>query len=211
MTIEELIIEYRKLGNYKTKDLDNLNKRLIKEKVDVSFLKDKVIGEDEFHRTYFQVSMGQLKTTEEKLDFIYENRLALNDWWHVDQLTQFVKNLDLDDVYKRAKEYVKHPHAHLRRWGYVIFMPGLVKDKRSFDMIVSLLKDDPHYHVIMAEAWLISYLAIYHPDRTFEYLNNCDLSYSIVGKAIQKICDSFRVDDRTKERFKSIRSKYKSK
>ena len=65
MTIEELIIEYRKLGNYKTKDLDNLNKRLIKEKVDVSFLKDKVIGEDEFHRTYFQVSMGQLKTTEE--------------------------------------------------------------------------------------------------------------------------------------------------
>ena len=61
----------------------------------------------------------------------------------------------------------------------------------------------------MAEAWLISYLAIYHPQETFKYLDNCNLNYNIVGKAIQKICDSFRISDEYKNKIKGIRKKYK--
>ena len=35
------------------------------------------------------------------------------------------------------------------------------------------------------------------------------LNVSIVGKAIQKICDSFRINDGWKTRFKELRKKYK--
>lgn len=201
--------EFKKLGNYKTKDIDILNKKLIKDNIDVSYLKDIIAKEDKYHRTYFQVSLSYLKTVEEKMKFIEENAYLLNDWWHVDQLPQFLKNLNLEYVYNKAKIYCNDNNPFLRRWGYVIFMPTLVKDERSFDMITSLLKNDEHYYVIMAEAWLISYLAIYFPDKTLKYLNDCNLSYDIVGKGIQKICDSFRIDDEYKEKFKLIRKKYK--
>lgn len=209
MNLNLLEKEFKKLGNYKTKDIDTLNKKLIKDNIDVSYLKDIIDKEDKYHRTYFQVSLGYLKTVEEKMKFIEENAYLLNDWWHVDQLPQFLKNLNLEYVYNKAKIYCNDNNPFLRRWGYVIFMPTLVKDERSFDMIISLLKNDEHYYVIMAEAWLISYLAIYFPEKTLKYLSDCNLSYDIVGKGIQKICDSFRIDDEYKEKFKLIRKKYK--
>ena len=66
-------------------------------------------------------------------------------------------------------------------------------------------KDDEEYYVQMAEAWLISYLGIYAPQKTFDYIKGCPLKYNIIGKGIQKICDSFRVSDEWKEKFKSLR------
>ena len=128
----------------------------------------------------------------------------------VDQLPQFLgKSLNLELAYEKAKVYVESNLTFTRRWGYVIFMPSLVKDKKSFDLIVSLLKNDNEYYVIMAEAWLISYLAIYHPEKTYKYLSDCNLNYDIVGRAIQKICDSFRIDIEYKNKVKEIRKKYK--
>ena len=211
MDIKELEVLLNNLGkNKKTKDVDKLNKILIKSKTDVSFLKDIVLDQQRYHRTYFQVSLGLIKNVEEQFKFIEDNFYNLNDWWHVDQLTQFIsKDLSLDYAYKKAKEYINHPHKFARRWAYVMFMPTLVKDERSFDVIVQLLKDDNEYYVVMAEAWLISYLGIYYPDKTLEYLKTKPLEYNIVGRAIQKICDSFRINDDYKNKFKEIRRIYK--
>ena len=61
----------------------------------------------------------------------------------------------------------------------------------------------------MAEAWLLSFLGISHPQATMDYLKTCGLNYNIVGKAIQKVCDSYRVDKETKDKFKEIRKIYK--
>lgn len=210
MNLNELEIRFNALGeNYKTTDVDRLNKQLIKEGADVSFLKDIVIDRQEFHRTYFQISMGQMNTLQERLTFIEDNFYNLQDWWHVDQLTQFIgKKIDFDICYQRACEYVKHPHPFARRWGYVLFMPTLVKGDH-FDEIIKLFRDDYEYYVIMAEAWLISYLGIYHSEKTLEWLKSKPLKYNTVGRAIQKICDSYRVSDEVKERFKAVRKLYK--
>lgn len=212
MTLEQIKNEFKNLPeNYKTKDIDRLNKRLIKQQEDVSCLKDICLEEQLYHRTYFQVEMGKLKTLEEQYKFIEDNFYLLTDWWHVDQLTQFLHEVDLNFAYSKAKEYVNHQHPFARRWGYVMFMPTLVKEKASVDMIISILKDDPEYYVVMAEAWLISYLAIYHPERALEYLSTTTLDYSIIGRAIQKTCDSFRVKDEVKEIAKSFRNRYKNR
>lgn len=211
MNLQEFEIEFSKLGNnYKTKDVDKFNRDLIKRGVNVSFLRDIVLEKQEYHRTYFQVSMGQIKGIEGKLEFIEDNFDKLNDWWHVDQLSQFVdKELTFDMAYEKAKEYVNSDMPFARRWGYVIFMPTLVKDEASAEDIIKLFKDDDEYYVQMAEAWLISYLGIYAPEKAFEYIKKCPLKYNIMGKGIQKICDSFRVSDEWKEKFKSLRELYK--
>lgn len=210
-----LILEFEKEfallpDNYKTKDVDKFNRALIKKHRDVSFLRDIVLERQEYHRTYFQVSIGQLDGIETKLSFIEDNFDKLNDWWHVDQLSQFVgKELTFDLAYKKAKEYIKSDMPFARRWGYVMFMPTLVKDKNIADMLFELFKNDDEYYVQMAEAWLLSYLGIYAPEKTLEYLTKCPISYNIVGKGIQKICDSFRISDEWKEKFKEIRRLYK--
>jgi len=91
MKIKEFEIKFNELGtNYKTKDLDRFNKSLIKSKVDVSFLRDIILDNQEYHRTYFQVSLGRIHNIEEKFLFIEKNFDKLQDWWHVDQLQQFI-------------------------------------------------------------------------------------------------------------------------
>lgn len=211
MNLQEFEKEFSKLGkDYKTKDVDRFNRDFIKRGVDVSFLRDIVLDRQEYHRTYFQVSMGQIKKIEDKLKFVEDNFDKLNDWWHVDQLAQFVdKELTFDLVYEKAKEYIQSDMAFARRWGYVIFMPTLVKDEARAEDIIKLFKDDDEYYVQMAEAWLISYLGIYAPEKAFDYIKRCPLKYNIIGKGIQKICDSYRVSDEWKEKFKSLRKLYK--
>ena len=106
-------------------------------------------------------------------------------------------------------KYIDSDMTFLRRWGYVSYIPTLVKNPRSFEMIISLLKDDNEYYVQMAEAWLICEIMIYYPEKTLLYLKNTDLKYNIIGKAIQKICDSFRISEEYKNLVKEIRKKYK--
>ena len=211
MDLRELEQEFEKLGaNYKTKDVDRLNRALIKSGEDVSFLGEFVLEKQQYHRTFFQVSLAQKKGIEEKLAFIEEHFDKLQDWWHVDQLSQFVdKELRFDIAFEKAQRYVESEMPFARRWGYVMFMPTLVKDVEAIEPILSLLKDDDEYYVQMAEAWLISYVGMYHPEKALEYLGQCPLKYNIAGKAIQKICDSFRVSDENKLRFKELRKKYK--
>ena len=211
MTRKELDAELLALGeNYKTADLDRLAKKLIKQKADLSFLSEDQPLDDKYNRIYFQTSLCQLQTIEEKLEFIENNFDKLNDWWHVDQLSQFVDHLlTLPIALAKAKEYIKHENPFARRWGFVMFMPTLVKEEGAFEEIVPLFFDDDEYYVAMAEAWLISYLAVYHTEKTERYLASKPLEYNIVGKAIQKTCDSFRVNKDTKERFKALRGLYK--
>ena len=211
MTLAEFEAEFSKLGSeYKTKDVDSLNRSLIKRHEDVSFLGDIILSKQEYHRTFFQVSLAQLKGMKAKFAFIEENFDKLQDWWHVDQLSQFVdKELEFDFVYEKAKEYIQNEMPFARRWGYVMFMPTLVKEPGAAEKLFPLVKDDDEYYVQMAQAWLISYLGIYEPEKTLEYLEGCPLKYNIAGKAIQKICDSFRVSSENKVRFKEVRKKYK--
>ncbi len=93
---------------------------------------------------------------------------------------------------------------------YVLFIPRLVRDASKIEPLFELFKNDEEYHVIMGEAWLISYLAMCDANRTYTYLQNCDLKYNIVGKGIQKICDSYVVSGEDKERFKGLRSSRKN-
>lgn len=50
------------------------------------------------------MSLGCLKGLEELFKFILDNFDKLNDWWHVDQLPQFIlKKLTLEFAYFKAR------------------------------------------------------------------------------------------------------------
>ena len=211
MLYEQILEYFSSIPNIKTKDIDNYNKKLIKKGTDVSDLKDYTLSYQILHRTYFQVSLKLLNDTKKQFSFIEENNDYLQDWWHVDQLTQFInKPIDFDFAYIKSKEYILSPKPFMRRWGYVLFLMGLQKNKNNTKKILALMKDDDEYYVQMAQAWLICDLAVFNPKEVIMFIENSTLNYNILGKAIQKIVDSYRISDEVKEYVKSLRSKLRN-
>ena len=210
MRYEEVAGALRAMGDMKTKDVDQYNKSLIRNKADVSDLRRHVLEDQLVHRTYFQVSLRQLKRAEEQFAFIEENAELLQDWWHVDQLLQFIrKPVDFSFAFQKAKQYVRSDMLFLRRWGYVLFLAGLQKDPQHTNEILSLIKNDDAYYVQMAEAWLIADLAVFNMADVAEFMEKTDIAYNIAGKAIQKMCDSFRISAEDKAYMRSLRSRWR--
>ena len=134
--------------------------------------------------------------------FIHEN-LLFSDWWHTDQIISYVADLDFDVALGYSKNYIQSEDPFIRRWGYVLFISKLCKGHAS--QLLPLMYDDEHYYVQMAQAWLIAELAVHEPEAVYAWFKKKDLKYSINGKAIQKICDSFRISDDWKAEFKTLR------
>ena len=202
-TKEQIQVELDALPeHYKTGDVDRLIRRLVKQKADVSLLRPYILTEQQFHRIYFYVSLDQIKDVNERMAFIHEN-LLFSDWWHTDQIISYVADLDFDSALAYAKEYIRHEDPFIRRWGYVLFISRLCKEHAA--QLLPLMHDDEHYYVQMAQAWLIAELAVYEPEAVYEWFGENDLRYSINGKAIQKICDSFRIERQWKQKFKELR------
>lgn len=208
--IDKIMAELSAMPDRKTKEIDAYNKELIKSKTNVNQLNEHILENQLLHRTYFQVSLGQIKDPKAQFAFIEQNEAYLKDWWHVDQLNQFLKKpVDFEFAYSKARQYINSDKPFTRRWGYVLFLAGLQKDPVHTKMILDLLKNDPEYYVQMAEAWLICDLAVFNPKETIRFIEESDLSYKILGKAIQKMVDSFRIKAEDKLYVKSLRLKLK--
>ena len=194
--------------NYKTKDVDALIKRYVKSKADVSALREYVLAEQQFHRIYFYVSLDQIDDVNKRLNFINDN-LLFEDWWHTDELIKYVADLDFNTALSYAKKYVCSKDPFIRRWGYVMFISKL--GRGHADELLPLVGNHDHYYVQMGEAWLIAELAVAEPEAVYRWMDANGLKYNINGKAIQKICDSYRISDEWKELFKGLRQKLKSR
>ena len=189
-------------ANFKTADVDRLIRQYVKVKADVSALRPFILEEQQFHRIYYYAALKQMKSAGERMVFIHEN-LLFSDWWHTDQVIKYVADLDFDTALEFASEYIQSEDPFIRRWGYVLFISRL--GRSHAEALLPLMKDDDHYYVQMAESWLIAELAIFEPEIVHRWISANGLKYSINGKAIQKICDSYRVSPEWKARFKALR------
>ena len=191
-------------ANYKTKDVDALIKRYVQEKADVSCLRDYILTEQQFHRIYYYVSLDQIKGAGDRMAFIDRN-LFFTDWWHTDELIRYAAKAPFEELMEYAQRYVKSDDPFIIRWGYVMFIGQQCKGHA--DEILPLMQNHEHYYVQMGEAWLIAELAIFEPEKVYGWFQENDLLYNINGKAIQKICDSYRIADGWKDEFKGLRAK----
>ena len=203
LTKEQVLSDIAALpAPYKTADIDRLIRGYAKERADSSMLRPYVLSHQELHRIYFYVALRQIKDVNMRMAFIHEN-LLFEDWWHTDQLISYVADLPFDIALKYAEAYVQADDPFIRRWGYVMFISLLCHGHAA--ELLPLLHDDEHYYSQLAQAWLLAELAVFEPEYILRWLSSCSLKYSITGKAIQKICDSFRITAAWKQEFKRLR------
>lgn len=194
-------------AGYKTADLDRLIAKLVRQRADVSALREFVLTEQDLHRIYYYVNLKQIKDVRARMAFIHEN-LLFCDWWHTDQLIHFVADLPFAEALDYAKGYIQSADPFIRRWGYVLFISRLGRGHAA--ALLPLMKNDAAYYVRMAEAWLIAELAVDEPEAVYAWMSANDLAYDVNGRAIQKICDSFRISAVWKEAFKALRPQLKN-
>lgn len=75
--------------------------------------------------------------------------------------------------------------------------------------VIYLLDNIKHnaYYVNMAIAWAVSVAYVKYPTITMEYLKNNTLDDFTYNKALQKICESYRVSDEDKSAIRRMKRK----
>ena len=151
---------------------------------------------------YFGLALSRAKTIEEQLNFLRDNIKKAKSWAITDCVQTYLKKSDFNMFLKFFKDLHDSNLTYERRFCYVFGLKHW-KNPRIFD-IFPLIQTNEEYMVMMAEAWLLATVAIQYPDQVYTYLEHLD-DLALKRKTISKMCDSFRISDEQKVRFKKLR------
>jgi len=132
----------------------------------------------------------------------------VNNWATSDMCISSMKQMKNNEKYfNLAKELIKSKKEFEVRTGYIIMLFHFL-DEKHIDTILDILnkeKSSDYYYVSMAKAWLISVCFVKFKDKTLEFIKNNTLDTFTHNKAIQKIIESYRVDEKDKEYLKILK------
>lgn len=151
---------------------------------------------------YFGLALSRAKTIDDQLKFLRTNIKKAKSWAITDCVTTYLKKCDFDNFLSFFIELHDSEYTYERRFCYVFGLKHW-KNPRILE-ILRLLKTDEEYMVMMAEAWLLATVAIEYTDEVFTYLS-ATKDVTLKRKTISKICESYRINQETKLRFKTLR------
>ena len=156
----------------------------------------------EVDHIYFGLSLIRLNKIEDQLQFLKENAWKAKSWAVTDCMSPYLKKIKFEEYYDFFLKTYDSKYTYERRMAYVL---GLKQSKdKNILKVLKLMKTNEEYMVMMAEAWLLSFVALEFEDEVFEFLSKCE-DITLKRKAISKICDSLRYTEESKNRFKSLR------
>lgn len=111
------------------------------------------------------------------------------------------------EVWDFIQPYLKGSEYDIR-FAVVMMMDYYLVDE-YIDRVIEILSslESDYYYVNMAVAWAISTAYVKYEDKVMAALKNKSLSVWVHNKAIQKICESYRVDRKAKEYLKTLKYK----
>lgn len=94
------------------------------------------------------------------------------------------------------------------RFALIMMLAHFITDD-FIDQVIANLDKVNHkgYYVKMGMAWLISVCYVKYPEKTMTYLKSCSLDNFTYNKALQKILESFRVDQDAKTVIRGMKRK----
>lgn len=111
-----------------------------------------------------------------------------------------------ESFFAYAVSCMKSDREFTVRFGIVMFLMHFINDT-YFQQVLDLLNRPayPGYYASMAAAWAVSVLFAKYPDKTESWLSVCKLDDQTFNRSLQKIRESFRVDDATKKRLNALK------
>lgn len=195
----------RSNGRVYNGDLKAYALKLYKDKVDLSRL---VIGvNQDVDFVFFHAILTRDKNDFRKqLEDIEPYLSTFDSWDDTDNIiTHFIKYIDFDYFYNKAKQYLKSNNPYTRRLGYVGFIKANLLSEENCCRIIDLFKNTDEHTLIMAQGWVMAEMYINNPKLMYDFFLTSDLSYKILSMAISKCTDSFRISQIEKIKLRKIR------
>ncbi len=104
------------------------------------------------------------------------------------------------------QKYLKSDKEFELRFAIVMMLDFYITEE-YIDKVLEILNNVKHkgYYVKMAIAWTIQVAFVKFPEKTFELLENNKIDDWTYNKALQKIIESYRVDEETKKIIKNMK------
>ena len=207
---EELIPETENILGVRTPILKNLAKKIIKEGRGEEY----ALCDDMYYHEEFIVQgmvIGFLKADfEEKRKFVEKFIPKIKNWAVCDNFCFVFKvpKKDKEKVWEFLEKYFVSKEEYEVRFAIIMSLKHFMCEKYLEKIFIKLdnLKNN-NYYVQMGAAWVIAEGFTKYSEITLKYILKNNLDNFTHNKAIQKICESLRVDSRTKEYLKSLKRK----
>ncbi len=120
----------------------------------------------------------------------------------------------LNEVEKHRGEYLEEIRGFIlqgtefsQRFGYVMLLGHYMQEEYLGEIFALLDKaDTEHYYTMMGAAWLLAEVLVKFYERGVAYLKEGGLAANAKRKAIQKACESYRIDGEQKIYLKSLKN-----
>lgn len=155
--------------------------------------------------------IGQLKgDIGEILPYVKEFIPAIDNWSVCDCFCSGLKitNKNLEAVWQFIQSYLHSNNEFEVRFAVVMMLAHYIRED-YIDQVIEALDSVKHdgYYVKMAVAWAVSVCFVKFSDKTMKYLKYNNLDDWTYNKSIQKIIESRRVDDKTKDSLRRMKRK----
>lgn len=147
---------------------------------------------------------------EERLQLISEFIPKIDGWGICDSFCnglKFIKS-NKERMWNFIQPYLKSDQEFYVRFAVVVLLDFYIDEAYITRVLYALDKiKHPGYYVKMAVAWSVSVCYIKFPEITMVYLKNNSLDDFTYNKSLQKITESFRVDNEIKLVIKRMKRK----
>ena len=132
----------------------------------------------------------------------------INSWAVCDTTCSNLKitQKHMKEMWQFLEQYINSQKEYEIRFALVMYLNYYLTEEYIDEILQKIDRIDSNdYYVQMAVAWLISFAYIKQKEKTEKYLYENNLDKFTQNKAIQKICESFRVNIEDKEKLKKIK------
>lgn len=145
---------------------------------------------------------------DETFKYLKEFVPKINSWAVCDTTCSNLKITKkyMKEMWEFLEQYINSGKEYEIRFALVMYLNYYLADEYIDKILQKIDKiTNKEYYVQMAIAWLISFSYIKQKAKTEKYLLKNNLDSFTQNKSIQKICESYRVSDKDKEKLKKLK------
>jgi len=188
--------------------LRNLAKEIVKERNVEGYLKNAL--DNSYEEIVLQgMVLGMWKTTIENFTKYLEKFIPKINSWAVCDVSvagfKITRN-NMEYMWDFIQKYLKSDKEFELRFAIVMMLDFYITDE-YIDKVLQILNNIKHegYYAKMAVAWTLQVAFVKYPQKTMKLLEKNNIDNWTYNKALQKIVESYRVNDKTKSIIKNMK------
>lgn len=188
--------------------LRNLAKEIVKEGNVEEYLKNAL--DNSYEEILLQgMVLGSWETTIENFTEYLEKFIPkINSWAVCDVAVAGFKitKKNMEYMWEFIQKYLKSKNEFELRFAIVMMLDFYITEE-YINEVLQILNNIKHdgYYVKMAVAWTLQVAFVKFPEKTMKLLENNNLDNWTYNKALQKITESYRVDNETKQIIRNMK------